>query len=197
MSFVKLPEKSPVFDLQTQLQTVLPDCCINPDGIFGSETKDALSKFQEAHSIPVTGEADLDTWECLQTVYQEELVKQSEAEPLQIVLQPNQVLKKEEDNLHCYLIQAILLALSELYLELPKVRMTGKNDAQTQNAIMWLQKKSGLAQTGELDKITWRHLSHQYRCAVGDGTGGYPYRTTQRKISSPERTSLPPEEAQS
>ena len=155
MSFVKLPEKSPIYDLQTMLRTVLPDRLLNPDGIYGNETKKAVSEFQKTHSLPITGEADLATWDRLHNEYQKELVNQAKAEPLQIVLQPNQVIKKEEENLHLYLIQAILIALGELYLELPKVRVTGKNDTQTQSAIRWLQNKAALRQTGEVDKTTW------------------------------------------
>ena len=190
MSFVKLPEKSPIYDLQTMLRTVLPDRLLNPDGIYGNETKKAVSEFQKTHSLPITGEADLATWDRLHNEYQKELVNQAKAEPLQIVLQPNQVIKKEEENLHLYLIQAILIALGELYLELPKVRVTGKNDTQTQSAIRWLQNKAALRQTGEVDKTTWQHLTHQYRSAISDGTGAFPYRMTHRKINSPERTPL-------
>lgn len=195
MSFVKRPEKSPIYDLQTMLRTVLPEHLLNPDGIYGEETKNAVSEFQKNHAIPVTGVADLDTWEAIQRAYHENQIQQSKAEALQIVLQPNQIIKNGEDNIHIYLIQAILLALGELYLDFPKVRVTGKNDAQTQNAVKWFQKRAALPETGELDKITWQHLAHQYRCTVGDGCGCYPYRMTQRKIPAPERTSLSVENA--
>lgn len=190
MSFVKLPEKSPIYDLQTMLRTILPGRLLNPDGIYGNETKSAVTEFQRIYALPVTGITDLATWERLHEEYQKKLIHQEKAETLQIVLQPDQVIKIEEENLHLYLIQAILIALGELYLELPKVRVTGKNDPQTQSAIRWIQGKAALKQTGELDKTTWQHLTHQYRSAVGDGTGYFPYRVTQRKITAPERTPL-------
>ena len=37
-----------------------------------------------------------------------------------------------------------------------------------------------LPETGTLDKHTWRHLAGQYRLMVGDGTGSFPVRRTQR-----------------
>lgn len=193
MSFIKLPENTPVYELQTMLSAVVNESHLNPDGIFGSETKQAVSTFQKAHGLNITGEADPETWEHLRKAYHSESLRNSKAEPLQIVLQPKHLLKKEEENLHFYLIQAMLLALSELYLECPKIRITGKNDAQTQNAIGWFQKKAAIKPTGELDHATWQLLAHQYRSTVGDGSGSYPYRMTQRKISRPERVPVPAE----
>ena len=39
------------------------------DGIFGKETKDALSRFQRSRRLPVTGVADRETWQALYAAY--------------------------------------------------------------------------------------------------------------------------------
>ena len=38
---------------------------INPDGIYGAETRDAVREFQRTHGLPVTGEIDYQTWTAL------------------------------------------------------------------------------------------------------------------------------------
>lgn len=58
-----------VFEVQTALRRLrethkaLP--LINPDGVFGPETTEAVLLAQEFFSLPRTGEVDFDTWEVL------------------------------------------------------------------------------------------------------------------------------------
>ena len=35
---------------------------VNPDGIYGVETENAVMSFQKARSLPVTGKVDYTTW---------------------------------------------------------------------------------------------------------------------------------------
>jgi hypothetical protein len=44
--------------------------------------------------------------------------------------------------------------------------MTGSLDLSTAEAISAFQYLSGLPETGEVDKITWKHLALQYPLAV-------------------------------
>lgn len=190
MSLVKTLGNSPVYDMQVMLAEVMPEQELNPDGIFGNNTKNAVCAFQKSAALPVTGEVNETTWNRLREEYQKDMVFTQPARPVQIVMQPNQTIKAEEENLNLYLVQAMLHTIGKLYLSVPKVNLTGKNDAQTQKAISWLQGCSGLAQTGQLDKNTWRHLSELYRCTVGDGTGCYPCHATQRHIAPPENVPM-------
>lgn len=180
MSFAKTPEKAPIHDLQTMLRTVLPELGLGRDGIYGNETHEAVKKYQASQGLPQNGVTDKATWDALVKDYEHALVLRTEADPLNIILQPFQVLERGSNNLHLYLVQGMLMALSQLYYDMPDLLVSGKLDEPTANALLWLQKAGDLQNTGTLDKHTWRHLVGQYRLMVGDGTGSFPMRRTQR-----------------
>lgn len=160
----------PVRSLQTMLRVIGEDrgqsITVIPDGFYGQQTRGAVSAFQRAHGIPATGVTNQDTWERIVTEYRPALVRVGPAEPLQLILNPNQVLRKGEQHPYLYIIQAMLLALSEIYGSITPVQMTGILDLPTSSAIADLQALSALPQTGEMDKITWKHLALQYPLAV-------------------------------
>ena len=176
MSLGNQPDFAPVHNLQRMLRTALSDDGLVIDGIFGKETEDALRRFQKSQDIEPTGVADENTWVVLKRAYNHERVLFDKAEPLQIVLQPHQVLTKGTNNSHMYLVQALLMALSLYLTQLPHLTVNGKLDSDTEKSICLLQKAADLPETGELDKHTWCHLVHLYRCFIGDGSGAFPVR---------------------
>lgn len=180
MSFAKTPVPAHIHDLQTMLRTVLPEQGLGRDGIYGNETHEAVKNYQASQGLPQNGVTDQATWDALVKDYEHALVLQAEAAPLQIILQPYQVLERGSKNLHIYLVQGMLMALSRLYYDMPELLVTGTLDEPTANALLWLQKAGEMPETGTLDKHTWRHLAAQYRLMVGDGTGSFPVRRTQR-----------------
>jgi peptidoglycan hydrolase-like protein with peptidoglycan-binding domain len=179
MRVAKQPERTPITDLQEMLRLINPDTPLSYDGLYGSETERDVRRFQRENGLTETGVVDGDTWEAIRKAYQRQLVLQGQAEPLRIVLQPNQVIGKNSDNLHIFLLQALLLAMKELYLEVPPVKVTGILDAPTERALIWFQERAGLEPSGELDKLTWKYLVHEYRQIIGDGTGSFPVRIQQ------------------
>lgn len=176
MSFAKRPFPAPIHDLQMMLRVLQPEQGLGLDGISGQETQEAVRAFQKKRGLPQTGEADLETWEAMVRDYDREITLKGQAEPLLIVLQPYQVLERGSKNVHLYVVQAMLLALAQFYYELPQLTVNGVLDAPTSQALLWLQRSAELPETGELDKVTWQHLTRQYRQAVGDGTVTYPIR---------------------
>lgn len=170
---------TPIIDLQQMLRVIYPDTPLNPDGVFGSQTQAAVRRFQRDGALPVTGVVDLATWDGIYARYEQENVLVSEAEPLRIVLQPRQIIEIGSKNMHLYVIQALLKALSRYYSDLPPLDVTGVLDARTAEAIRQLQTRSGLPVTGALDKLTWQSLVTQYRLTVGDGTARFPTRKTE------------------
>lgn len=179
MSFATRPENAPVHDLQTMLRTIVPEQGLGLDGIYGRETQDAVREFQRRQGLAESGVADSETWDALVRSFKSTEVRRAPAEPLQIVLQPFQVIALNEKNLHVYLVQGMLSALGNVYFELPPLDLTGILDAPTAQGLRLIQKSAGLEETGELDKETWRNLAQQYRSAVGDGTGRIPIRRVQ------------------
>lgn len=137
-----------------------------PDGIYGPETMAAVTAFQRNHGLPPTGVTNQQTWEAITAEYEPALVRLDEAQPLYIVMNPGQIIRSGERHPNVYLIQAILAVLSETHGSIPKPNSTGILDDATSDSLAAFQMMTGLPMTGQLDKITWKHLALQYPLAA-------------------------------
>lgn len=180
MRIGKQPKVTPITDLQEMLRMIYPKSPLSKDGLYGEKTKAAVEQFQKDYTLPITGSADQETYDAVVREYEKALILQDQAEPLRIILQPNQVIERNSENIHLYLLQGMLIAISRYYVEMPVARSTGILDEDTAKALSFFQSLSDLPVTGELDKNTWRHLSKHYRSVVGDGSGSYPARIAQK-----------------
>jgi len=99
----------PIRSLQTMLRVIAEDdpahATVIPDGIYGPETMAAVSQFQNMHGLPATGITDQNTWEAIVAEYKPAVVRQTEAEPLALVLNPGQIIRKGERHPHIYIAQ--------------------------------------------------------------------------------------------
>lgn len=170
---MRLPESfigQPIRSLQTMLRVIAENDSaherIIPDGIYGPETVSAVSTFQRIHGLPVTGVTDNRTWDTIVDIYEEALIEQVEAQPLLVILNPGQVIRKGERHPHLYLVQAMLTVLAEVYESIGKPSASGILDDATADALSSFQALNGLPMTGHLDKHTWRHLVLQYPLAA-------------------------------
>lgn len=160
----------PIRSLQQMLRVIaenddrLPS--VVPDGIYGADTARAVSALQRSAGIPVTGTVDQLTWDAIVARYEPALIAQAEAEPLRIILDPGQVIRRGEQNPNLYLVQAILVVLSQLYAGITPPGMNGILDIATADSISSFQEMSLLPVTGELDKETWKHLALHYPMAT-------------------------------
>ena len=165
-SFVSQPVRS----LQTMLRVLAEDdeelLALIPDGIYGSQTRQAVSAFQRKYGIPVTGVVNQDTWERIAAEHAPALVRLGPAEPLRLILNPNQIIRRGESHPYLFLVQSMLATLAEIYGSLLAPGISGILDEATADALSSFQYLSALPQTGELDKITWKHLALQYPLAV-------------------------------
>lgn len=160
----------PIRNLQTMLRVLAEDDpthkSLVPDGIYGPETLQAVSVFQRKHALPVTGVTDQNTWDILVQEYEPALIRRTEAAPIYIILDPGQILRKGERSPHLYLVQAMLQVLSDQYESISHPPFTGILDDATVEAVASFQYLSNLPMTGEVDKITWKHLAAQYPLAA-------------------------------
>ncbi len=161
---------NPVRSLQTMLRVIgendasLPS--VVPDGIYGSDTVNAVSAFQRRSGMPVTGITDQDTWEAIVAAYEPAMTEQIEAQPLVILLEPGQVIRQGEENPAIYILQAVLIVLSQAFASITAPQVTGILDIPTANSLSQFQALALLPVTGELDKNTWKHLALQYPLAA-------------------------------
>lgn len=161
-SFVEQPIRS----LQTMLRVLSEDNrrlpTVIPDGIYGPNTMNAVAAFQRMNGIPVTGVADQFTWERIVEAYEPAQIRVGKAESIEIILDPGQVFRLGDGSPYIYLLQGMLTQLS---LDHPIIVAPGNSgfiDTPTSLALSAFQKLSGLPETGELDKITWKHLVKQF-----------------------------------
>ncbi len=168
------PEESflsqPIRALQTMLRVIAEDDpnheTVVPDGIYGPETMSAVSKFQRLHGLNPTGVTDQETWEKIIAEFEPALIRIDGAQPVEIILNPNQVIRKGERHPHLYLVQAMLKVLSDTYASIGAPSFSGILDDATADAIASFQALNRLPMTGNLDKQTWKHLALHYPLAA-------------------------------
>lgn len=161
-SFVEQPVRS----LQTMLRVIAEDDyrlpSVVPDGIYGPTTMNAVTAFQRREGLPITGIVDQRTWESVVIAYEPALTRINKAEPIEIIMDPGQVFRKGDSGPYIYLLQAILTQLSENQPQIIATELSGILDNKTSTSLTEFQKLAGLDQTGDLDKITWKHLARQF-----------------------------------
>ncbi len=161
-SFVAQPVRS----LQTMLRVISEDDrtypTTVPDGIYGPSTMNAVAAFQRKNGLPVTGVADQTTWEQIVNIYEPALIRVEKAEPIEIIMDPGEVFRLGDSNPYIYLLQAILTQLSNDHPAIDPPGNSGTLDPATSRSVSQFQRLSALEETGELDKITWKHLAKQF-----------------------------------
>ena len=159
----------PIRSLQTMLRVIAEDNTdyvqIIPDGIYGPETISAVTVFQRRHGIPASGITNQQTWEAIVEEYDAARIRQDSAHPLDIIMNPGQIIRRGERHPNVYLVQGMLSVLSDTYQSITAPGLTGLLDDATADALASFQMLSGLPMTGHLDKHTWKHLSLQYPLA--------------------------------
>lgn len=165
----------PVRSLQTMLRVLAEQDSrysrVVPDGIYGPQTMAAVAQFQRNHGLPMTGVTDQVTWEAIVAAYNPALVHVDAAQPLDIILNPNEVIVGGQSSPYLYVAQALLMVLSKVYGSVGTPSQSGVLDAPTADALSSFQALNGLPMTGNLDKITWKHLALQFTLAANLGRG--------------------------
>ena len=166
----------PVRSLQTMLRVLAEHNdvyeTVVPDGVYSPQTMRAVSKFQRIHGLPVTGVTDQRTWEEIVPRYEHALIFVDEAQPVEVILNPNEVLRLGDSSPYLYVAQAMLLVLSQTYESIGSPIVNGYLDDATADSLSSFQALIGLPMTGELDKHTWKHLALQFPLAANLGVGG-------------------------
>jgi len=161
-SFIEQPVRS----LQTMLRVLSEDDkrlpTIVPDGIYGPTTTNAVAAFQRREGLPSTGVTNQETWNAIVENYEPALIRIGKAQPIEIVLDPNQVFRSGDRSPYIYLLQSMLTQLSSDHPSIEQPGHSGIMDAGTTASLGSFQRLAGLPVTGEFDKITWKHLVHQF-----------------------------------
>ena len=134
------------------------------DGIFESDTRDALMQFQALKDLPQTGVADLATWELLYAAYRASLAGNSP--PRTVAFFPRTpigyVLSRGTSGIPVTALQYMLGELALNYEELNGITVNGEFDEPTERAVLAFQRRNVLRPTGSVDKDTWNAIADQY-----------------------------------
>ncbi len=161
--------RQPIRSLQTMLRVIAQSDekqpSVIPDGLYGNQTMRAVTAFQRNNGLPATGITDQATWDTIVAAYEPALVEAAPAQPLEIILSPGQVIGRGTSSPNVYIIQAVLQVLSDAYSGITPPSHSGIVDEATYFSIQTFQEMAGLPQTGEVNKLTWKHLALHYPLA--------------------------------
>ena len=160
----------PVRSLQTMLRELsyhysfLPR--LTPDGVFGERTLEAVMLFQRELHPPVTGRVDQGVWDAIAEQYLDVLSHTAPPLPLRGFPAGGHSAAPGEESLHLALAQTMLRGLARTFPALEPPPADGVNGPATAGGLRWVQKASGLPQTGALDQPSWNALSRLYTLFV-------------------------------
>ena len=160
----------PIRSVQTMLRTIAAmeprQMNVIPDGIYGSQTAAAVRSFQRRMGLNPTGVVDQNTHEHLVREFERARIETEQAHPVQVTLDPGQVLRRGEGHPAVYLMQSMLTVLHDLVPAISSPTHSGFLDPQTSEALASFQTYAALPPTGELDKRTWKELSLHFSLAA-------------------------------
>ena len=165
-------KRAEIFELQTMLRTIAQaerwTPVINPDGIYGKETAEAVRTFQASRRLPVTGVVDYETWTAIVNAYQYILYITSSAGGIYPFQPRSYVTAMGEKSDLVAIIQLVLSALSVAYDQFEPLCITGVYDAKTAQTVKAFQNANLLPQTGLVDRETWDALAQNYNEFAGN-----------------------------
>ena len=134
------------------------------DGIFGEETERAVIAFQAQNGLEPTGIVDYETWVRLMEAANEYIQKNAEPFPIfPYVSDEESGVLPDDEGKAIWFLQAMLIAIGEVYSGVDGVRLNGKNDSATREAVSYIHRKSEGEETdGSLNKRTWNSVARLF-----------------------------------
>lgn len=161
-------ERNSIYELQRFLRelhhktgSVIP--LVNPDGIYGPETAAAVRAFQSEAGLPVTGEADLVTWNAIYKAYSEAVMLRAAPHPIYPFPEEDgyEIAEGEHSDIVA-IVQFMLRLLANAYDNIDGLPPEGVYNDATVKDIRTFQMSHGLPVTGRVDKATWNALADAY-----------------------------------
>ncbi len=133
---------------------------LNPiavDGIYRSQTAEAVRIFQTLYGLDPTGEVDDATWEELRDSANERRSPMPSA--LFVIPHPDFILYPGDTHITASFIQLLIRELSDFYSNIQAVNTSGVYDEDTVNEIRNIQRLHRLEASGNVDRTTWNVLA--------------------------------------
>ena len=146
-----------------------------PDGVFDSRTEEAVRAFQRIFNLQQDGVVGRATWYRL--IYIANAVKRlnevvSEGVTFADIQQPlDEVLSLGSSGDFVEIVQYFLQTISAFTNTVPAPPLDGIYGETTANAVRAFQREWGLAESGEVDLVTWNLLFNVFRADVATVPG--------------------------
>ena len=160
----------------SQFYSTIPPTSI--DGIFGEQTRNAITSAQKTFELPQTGVLDIPTFEAIYDAYLgiiDSLVfefREGEILPFAGV-----VLNLGSEAPEVAVLQQYLNFLSNTYPEIPPIEVTGYFGSQTRAAVLAFERLFGLPENGVVEATVWDAIATEYETLYAANTlreGQYP-----------------------
>lgn len=165
-------EKNNITELQRYLRELHHNTrgeipLVNPDGIYGTETRAAVEAFQKLHGLPVTGEADNTTWNEIYREYTDAVDRRSPPRPISPFPEDDgyEISEGEYSDIVA-IVQFMLRLLANAYDDIEGLPPEGVYNEATIKDIKAFQRSHRLPVTGIVDKATWNALAEAYNRLV-------------------------------
>ena len=136
---------------------------IKPDGIYGDDTRELVTRFQEKYGLNPTGVVNKETWDLLHSIEEARQDASLLAKSVHIfpMFEGYEILPNSKDNI-IYVIQHMLNEVLSEHDDYKELSFTGVYDSETQNAIKALQRKALQDANGKIDAKTFNLLADEY-----------------------------------
>ena len=130
------------------------------DGVFGTETENAVKAVQRQYGLPEDGVVGELTWKVIYDQYLGIIRSLPYTVSLNTpIAYPGYSLSEGSTGDYVLLLQEYMNILSDIYPEIAPLPVTGVFATLTRNNVLAFQRLEGLEQTGVVDEATWNALA--------------------------------------
>ncbi|MBE6729975.1 MAG: spore cortex-lytic protein [Ruminococcaceae bacterium] len=137
------------------------------DSVFGEQTKNSVTSFQQYFSLPITGVVDRNTWNKITEVYANIVDNLPEGYAgVKAEVYPGYVLSEGMRGENVRNLQTYLSRIADSIPQIPKITPDGIFGPNTANAVREFQRIYGLPVTGNVGPATWFNIANEYDAIV-------------------------------